>query len=141
MTSANLDLVRSIYADWERGDYSWVAWVHSEIELLIADGPAPGSWTGLAGMAEGFRGFLRAWEEFHTEGGAIRELDGERVLVLVHYGGRGKTSGLQLGQMRTKGASLFHVRGGKVTKAVLYVNGKRALGDLGLAPMALSPRS
>jgi hypothetical protein len=36
-------------------------------------------------MAEGWRGFLGAWEGFRTEVEEYRELDGERVLVLVHY--------------------------------------------------------
>jgi hypothetical protein len=36
-------------------------------------------------------------------------LDGERVLVLTDYEGRGKKSGLDVGDMRTKGAHLFHV--------------------------------
>jgi ketosteroid isomerase-like protein len=141
MASANLDLVRSMHAAWERGDYSSVKWAHPEIEFVIADGPTPGSWTGLDGMAEGWRDFLSAWEELRIEVDEYRELDGERVLVLVHFSARGKTSGLELGQMRAKGAELFHVRGGKVTRAVAYWDRERALADVGLAPEAGSPRS
>jgi ketosteroid isomerase-like protein len=132
--SANLDLVRSIYAAWERGDYGWTEWAHTEIEFVLAGGgPADGSWTGLAGMAKGFSSFLSAWEEFRTEAEEYRELDAERVLVLVHFSGRGKTSGLELEQMRAKGASLFHVRDGKVTKIVHHHDRERALVDLGLS--------
>jgi ketosteroid isomerase-like protein len=63
-----------------------------------------------------------------------RELDDERVLVLNRFGGRGKTSGLDIGQMRAKGANLFHIRDGKVIRVVLYGDRDRALADLGLAP-------
>ena len=61
-----------------------------------------------------------------------RELDNERVLVFLHYSGRGKKSGLELGQIGSNVACLFHVRGGKVTKLVLYQDRERALADLGL---------
>jgi ketosteroid isomerase-like protein len=141
MASANLELVRSIVAGWARGDYSSVEWAHPEIELEIADGPSPGSWAGLAGMAEGWRGVLSAWEEYRHYADEYRELDGDRVLVLTRYGGRGKTSGLELGQIQAKAASLFQVRDRKVTRLVLYFNAERALGDLGLPAETGSTRS
>jgi ketosteroid isomerase-like protein len=136
MASANLDLVHSIYAAWERGEYSSVAWAHPEIEFGSADGPEPGISTGLAAMLDGWRDFVRVWEGYRFEAEEYRELDGERVLVLIQINGRGKASGLELGQMRSQGASLFHVRHGKVTRLVLYWDSQRALADVGLAPEA-----
>jgi ketosteroid isomerase-like protein len=131
--SKNLDLVRSIYAAWERGDYSSAEWAHPEIEYVTADGPAPGRWTGLHGLGEAWRSILSAWEEFRTESvDEFRELDDQRVLVLHRWGGRGKRSGVELGQVPAKGASLFHLRNGKVTRAVTYFDRERALADLGL---------
>jgi ketosteroid isomerase-like protein len=130
----NVDLVRSIYAAWERGDFRSADWAHPKIEFVMADGPTPGNWTGVDEMADVWRDFRGAWEEFRTEVDEYRELDGERVLVLVHRSGRGKTSRVELGQMRSKGAGLFHVRDGKVTRLVTYFDRERALADLGLAP-------
>ena len=46
--------------------------------------------------------------------------------------GRGKTSGLELSQIRTQGAHLFHIRDGKVTRLVLYWDRDLVLADLGL---------
>ena len=129
--SANLDLVRSIHRAWERGDYSSVEWAHPEIESVRADGPSPGTYKGLAGL-ETWREVLDAWEDFRFQAEEFRELDDERVLVLLQFSGRGKTSGLEIGQMRSKGANLFHVRGGKVTRTVFYFDRDRALADLGL---------
>jgi ketosteroid isomerase-like protein len=130
--SENLDLVRSIVAAWERGDFGSVDWAHPEIDYVFAGGPSPGRWTGLDGMAEGARANLIAWEDFRVEAGEFRELDDERVLVLHSFTGRGRRSGLELDQLRANGASLFHVRGGRVTRLVAYMDSDRALADLGL---------
>ena len=132
--SANLDLVRSIFAAWERGDYSSIGWAHPAIEFVIVEGPTPGTWTGVAGMAEGWREVMSAWDDPRSDVEEYRELDDERVLVLFRHIGRGKTSGLEIGEIGAKGASLVHVRDGKVTRLVHYFNRDRALADLGLTP-------
>jgi ketosteroid isomerase-like protein len=128
--SENLDLVRSLYAAWERGDFSSTEWAHPEIEWIIADGPSPGTWTGVAGMVENFRSLLGAWEDFHGGGAEYRELDHERVLVLDDRSGRGRASGLEVA---AKGAVVFRICDGKVTRVVAYWDRDRALADLGLA--------
>jgi hypothetical protein len=132
MSSENLDLVRSICAEWERGRYSSVEWAHPEIEFVIEDLPASGSWKGAAG-AQAWREFLDAWEGHTIEVDEYRELDGERVLTLGAFGARGKASGLDLEQLRTTGASVFYIREGQVTKLVIYFDREHALADLGLA--------
>jgi ketosteroid isomerase-like protein len=133
--SENLDLVRSIYADWERGDFSSVRWAHPEIEYVQVDGPSPGSWEGLSAMGGAFRNWLGAWEDWSAEAEEYRELDDGRVLVLTTTSsGRGKASGLQVGDLGyAHGANLFYFREGKVTKLVTYWDTRdRALADLGL---------
>lgn len=141
VASTNMELVRSLYSAWERGDFSSVEWADPEIEFVMADGPSPGSWTGLAGLAEGWGEFLSAWEEWRARVDEYRELDAERVLVLVFHSGRGRTSGLDLDQVRAKGAVLFHIRDGRVTKLVSYLDRERAFADMGLAPEPDSQRS
>jgi ketosteroid isomerase-like protein len=126
--------VRSIYAAWERGDFSNADWADPAIEFVIADGPSPGTWTGLRGLAEGHRAWLSAWEGFRSEAHEYRELDDERVFVLSRYSGRGKASGLELGQMGAKGAGVAQIRDGKVTRLVWYTDRERAFADLGLTP-------
>ena len=132
MAQENMELVRSIFAAWERGDYSSAKWAHSEIEFVNADGPTPGTWTGLAAMARAWREALSAFEELRVEADEYRALDDERVLVLMHFSGRGKASGLEVGDIHMKGANLFHVRDGKVARLVTYWDRERAFADLGL---------
>ena len=139
MGSANVELVRSIYAATERGDFSAVEWADPRIEFVIADGLSPGTWTGLTGLIEAWRERASAWEGLRVVADELHELDAERVLVLTRgAGGRGKISGLEVEQIRAEGAALYHIRDGRVTKLVLYFERKRALANLGLAPEDLA---
>jgi ketosteroid isomerase-like protein len=131
--SANLDLVRSIYAAWERGDFRSAEWAHPEIEFASPMGVETGTWTGRAEMSQAWRSTMSAWDDVHIAADEYVELDGERILALHRFSGRGKASGIQLGPRLTKGAVLFHVRSGKVVRLVIYMDRERALADLGVA--------
>jgi ketosteroid isomerase-like protein len=129
--SENLDLVRSIYADWERGDYSSVEWADPDIEFVRGDGPDPVT-VGLSEIAQTWGNVLSAWEGFRIAAEDYRELDAHRVLVITRYGGRGRASGLDVAQMSAVGATVFHVRDCKVTRQIFYFDRDCAFADLGL---------
>ena len=129
MASENLDLVRSIYAGLERGDFSSVEWADPEIEYVIADGPEPATFRGRAGLSEVMRTLFREVESVRGEVEQYRELDAEHVLVLTRNFGRGKLSGVPVS---AKHAEVFEVHGGRVTRIVVYYERDRALADLGL---------
>jgi ketosteroid isomerase-like protein len=129
--SENLDLVRSIYAAHERGDFSRTDWAHPEIELVVIDGPNPGTWIGF--MPEGWRDWMSAWQDLRIEVEEYRELDGERVLALTRHSGRGKRSGIELSELGGRAAAaVLHIRDSKVTRVVVYWDSSRALADLGV---------
>jgi ketosteroid isomerase-like protein len=140
MASPNVDLVGAIFAPWERGDFSSADWASYDIEFTIADGPARGTWTGRAAMAEAWRNFLRSWADFRAVAEEYRELDAERVLVLTQLEGRGRTSALDVGAMRTAGAHVFHLDGGEVMRLIVSADREQALADLGLASEADASR-
>jgi ketosteroid isomerase-like protein len=57
-------------------------------------------------------------------------LDDERVLVLTRNTGRGKGSGVDVTAVSTRGANVFWLRDGKVTRLVAYWEREHALADL-----------
>ena len=126
--SENLDLVRSIYADIGHGDFGSADWADPEIEYVRADGFEPDSLIGRDGLVAAMRSLFGALEDFRIEAEDYRELDAERVLVLTNASARGRASGLPVDQ---KGAELFEIRAGKVTRIVTYIDRANALADLG----------
>jgi ketosteroid isomerase-like protein len=128
--SENLDLVRSIYAASERGDFSSADWAHPEIEHVTVEGVDAESVTGRSGLINAVRNWLSDFDDVRLEAEDYRELDGGRVLVLNKASGRGKRSGLQTDQ---RAAEVFEIHDDRVTSIVQYADRERALADLGLA--------
>ena len=75
---------------------------------------------------------MSTWHEWHVEAEEYRELDDERVLALFHFTARGEASGLEVREVWTRGASLFHLREGKVARLVQYLDRTRGLAELGI---------
>jgi ketosteroid isomerase-like protein len=126
--SSNLELVRSIYADWERGDFSRIDWADPEIEYAIADGPDPGTVRGLAAMTGRAREQLRPAKDLKLMPLEIRELDDERVLVLIGSSARGKSSGIEIQFQQTH---VLRVRDGKIAQITIHY--ERAPADMEVA--------
>jgi len=82
--------------------------------------------------------WLHAWDGFHIDADGCHEVDGERVLALVRYGGWDRLRGQEV--VPTEAATLFHLRDGKVARLVIYWDRNRAFADLGLDPRADPPR-
>jgi ketosteroid isomerase-like protein len=127
--SAHLDLVRSIFADWERGDFSSADWADPEIDFVIVAGPMPSRFHGVPEMARGMREFLTAWEGYRVEADEYRELDDDCILIFTRDTARGRTSGVDTVSMR---AYVLHLHDGKVTRITSYWDRDRAFADLGL---------
>jgi len=132
--SENLELVHSILAEWERGNFRSIEWADPEIEYAIVDEPGSQLGLGVAAMTRTWREFLTAWDDYRVEAHEYRELDEERVLVALRAQGRGKASGLDIGAAGggRGSANVFHVRDGRVTRLVSYFDRDRALADVGL---------
>jgi hypothetical protein len=127
--SENLDLVRSIYGDWERGDFTRDDWADPAIELARPESLDGDALKGRDASSGGWREWLDAWRDFRAEAHDYRVLDDERVLVFGRMRGIGKLSGTIVD---TETVNVFHIRDRKVVRLVLYADRDRALADLGL---------
>jgi ketosteroid isomerase-like protein len=132
--SANLDLVRSIYAAWERGDWTATDWADADVEYVMVDQPGAREAMGIVAMEAVWRDFLSSWEDYRVEAREYRELDDERVLVLLQAFGRSAAAGLDLKDVTdgSRAANVFRIRDGRVTRLDAYFYAKNALADLGL---------
>ena len=88
-------------------------------------------------MAGRVGGVSRRPEEFLDVGDSVVVMvrywgRGKGSGVEVHDRGRAKTSGVDIEEMYAKGAAMFHVRDGKVTRLALYWEREHALADVGV---------
>jgi hypothetical protein len=96
--SENLDLVRSIYTDWERRDFSRFDWAEEEMQFEYVDGLEPASGRGHAAMWAVWHKVLGAWQDHRAVAEEYRELEDGGILTLTTFGGRGQASGIELRQ-------------------------------------------
>jgi ketosteroid isomerase-like protein len=129
MSEENVEIVREIYRAWERGDFSSNEWADPEIEFHLRAGPDEAVHHGVEAMGHAWREWLGAWDEFRVEVEKFLDL-GDDILVLVKFGGRGKTSGTPVEGLL--GGNLLSFRNGKVVRLVTFTDRNDALEAAGL---------
>src|SRR4051812_24208486 len=127
MSEENVEVVRAIYAAWERGDFSNVAWADPDIEFQIPDEPPV---RGVPAMARAWGEWLRAFDDIALSPEAFHER-ADRVVGVHHFRGQGKRSGIPAQDFSV--ACVFTLRDGKVTQLILYSNNNDALEAAGLS--------
>ena len=127
MSQENVEIVRSILANWKRGDFSSIDWADPQIEYIGGDNVET---RGIDALARRWREFLAAWDHFATAPEQFIDAGDDRVLALVSFEGRGRTSGAPTTSF--SGGQLFTLREGKVVRLALYTGRKQALEAAGL---------
>ena len=150
--SENLDLVRSIYADWERGDFGSAEWADPEILTRVAyewfnrkkepppmwlpDGefinsredPDHGVYRGIDAIRKQHQGWFDAYPDLHVEPLEIRA-NGDLVFVWARFTGHGADSGAA---MEMKLAHVATNERGRTRRIQEYFDRAEALKAVGL---------
>jgi hypothetical protein len=124
-SKTDMDLVRSIYERWRTGDFSSAEWAHPDIEFTAPDGTET---RGLQAMSDGWREFLRAWNDFAAVPEEF-EQSGADVLVRTRF--TGESAGARFPLTEFPGNALFTIRDGLVVRLALIGHRDDALAELG----------
>jgi ketosteroid isomerase-like protein len=130
MGKANLDIVRSVYAAWNREDLPGPReLLDPDVEYVNPpDAVEPGTRRGLDAFAQAVAKTLEGWETWRME---VEDLEahGEDVAVVLSYRARGRVSGVEVAGRES---ALWTVRDGHVVRYAWFrdVDGaKRALSE------------
>jgi ketosteroid isomerase-like protein len=130
--------VERTYRAWEalnRQDFTAVMeLMHPDIEWRPALGPGGAEGRVYRGREE-YERWLRTelmevWDEFRAENLDVRELPGERILLLGDLVVKGKASGLE---MRTPFGQIAYLRDGLVIRLDAFPDHQSALAAAGVA--------
>ena len=116
MPEENVEIVRRVYHDWARGDFSPVDDFAPDIDFEMVDWPHQTRVTGIEAMWETWRSTLGAWTDFRSVADEITGF-GDRVLVLNRIVGRGKESGADVS---ADTATVFTLEHGRIVRMALY---------------------
>jgi ketosteroid isomerase-like protein len=131
MSQANIEAVKCVYEEWVKGNFT------PRFELYADD--FVWGWSddfpGLAGVYRDpaernrrLREWLSPWEHWRV----VPEeyvAEGDHVVVLTRYRGRGKGSGVEVD---TEGAHVWTLRGGRAVRLEVFAKREKALASVGL---------
>lgn len=137
MAESNTEIVRSGFALIAiPGDpQAMIAASDPSFELhLVGVGGEPVHYAGESGIHEFFRDVARSWEWFRFEATHLRDLGGDRVLVLGDVRGRGRASGVAVAD---QWGLIVELSEGRVVHARGFLDQREALDAASAQPSRL----
>jgi ketosteroid isomerase-like protein len=122
MSEENVEIVRSVYQGWSRGDFSQIEVFHPDIDFEMVDWPHQTRARGIEEMWRTWRSTLSAWDDFRAVPTEYVDC-GHNVLVINQIQGSGKESGAEVS---AETATVWTVDGGRVVRLALYWDIARA---------------
>jgi ketosteroid isomerase-like protein len=126
MSQENVEIVRSAFDAWDRGDTDAILAVCDENILIVQAAELPGvpeRQTGHEGVLEAFALWPGYWDDYWIEIARTHDL-GEQVVVTTEQGGRSKETGIEVSAQFT---FLFTFRDRKITEWRIFVRESEAL--------------
>jgi ketosteroid isomerase-like protein len=125
--SNDIDLVKSAFDAWNRGDLEAFAdHAAEDVAWLEVSGRPEGGTSERLGrdrMRASLESLFEAWESYRLEPEQIHDL-GKRVLAIVREVARGRTSGVEVDSLW---GYLITVEGGQIQRIEAYRDADRAL--------------
>jgi ketosteroid isomerase-like protein len=132
MSQENVEVVRSVYGAWNRGDQETaLGFAHPEIVIDASRRVFnPTTYVAKEGARRLFADTDEVWEQFHTELDELTDT-ADRVVVTGRLIGKGRASGVEVEQPI---ADVWTVRDGRIIRGELNFTGRReALEAAGLS--------
>jgi ketosteroid isomerase-like protein len=132
MAEENVEVVRRIYAGWERGDLSAaVEWFHPEVvfETFMPDAREYVTARGFAEIEAFMRSWFSQWRDYRVIGDEFQELGNDKVFVSGRQAATGKHSGAKV---ESPHFTVWTFRAGRVTKLLAHYDRDRAIEAAGL---------
>jgi ketosteroid isomerase-like protein len=130
MSRENVEIVRQVYADWERGDFREPDCFDPGISVVWADPmfARQAESGGLQELSRSMAEFLDAWDDATATAEQLLDA-GDKVVVSCVWRARGKTSGVTV---ESPQGSVWTLRDGKVIRMENYPDPSAALEAAGL---------
>ena len=128
MSQENIDRLRSIYSEWEKGNFRAGAEVLAPDIVFEPMVDGHDAYLGPAAVEEQMREFLAQWDDFRVEAEEFTAR-GDTVLVTEHQSGKGKRSGVKA---ETTFFAIWTFRDGLVVRVQWQSDRAKALEAAGL---------
>jgi ketosteroid isomerase-like protein len=133
MSQENVEVVKGIYAEWEKGNFQaalpvldreirFEVWMPDSNEIVVRH--------GFEDLDDFMRDWFGQWEGYRVIGDEFRSIGTDRVFVGGHQAGTGRRSGVEVD---SPGFAVWTFRAGKVVRLLVHYDRDSALEAAGLS--------